>query len=102
MKGKALVESRNLYATLGALFIVAAFAFGLIVTDSVTSENTPLITIVTGFFGLFITQVLGKQQTLNRIEAVHGKVDRVLNSEMDAKIEAAVHKVLTAHEEAAE
>ena len=99
MRRKTLVESKNAPWALGALTIVTAFAFGLIITDNVTSENTPLITIVTGFFGLFITSALGKAAINNSVDRVEGKVDQVLNGEMENKMRAVVREVLAEHQE---
>ena len=93
------MESKNAPWALGALTIVTAFAFGLIITDNVTSENTPLITIVTGFFGLFITSALGKAAINNKVDRVETKVDRVLNGEMEDKMRAVVQQVLKERDE---
>lgn len=94
MKRGKLVENKNTAPVLGALFMVAAFVFGLIVTDKATADNTPLITVVTGLFGLYITQTLGKAATINKLEQVDSKVDRVLNGEMEDKIRAVVREEL--------
>ena len=95
------MDSRTGFTVLGALAIAAAFVFGIAISDSATDSNTPLITTVLGFFGLFIMSAIGKAQAAKRseqtqavVEETSAKVDRVLNGEMDAKIAAVVHNVL--------
>lgn len=94
MKGFNIVESRTGYIILGALTISAAFVFGLSISDSANAENTPMITTVLGFFGLFIMSAVGKIKSAKRADNLEGKVDRVLNGEMDAKIARVVHQVM--------
>ena len=89
-----IVESRTGFIVLGALAIASAFVFGIAVSDSATDATTPLITTVLGFFGLFVMSAVGKIKGAKQIGNVEQKVDRVLNGEMDAKIENAVRNVL--------
>ena len=69
------------------LGICGAFLLGVILTNRVNADSTPLILTFMGFVGLLLNSRVGT----NRVEE---KVDRVLNGEMEAKIETALKKVL--------
>ncbi len=88
--------NKQAFASLGVMFIAALFVFSLAITDSITEDSTPLITTVLGFAGLII---MGGAAT-NKVARVEDKVDKVLNGEMDAKIERVLTEVLDAREAA--
>jgi hypothetical protein len=81
----------------GLVAVVGATLVGVLLALPDSANPATTITIVLGFFGTIVPTVLNALLggRANR------KLDRVLNGEMDAKIEAAVHRVLDQRETAA-
>lgn len=70
-----------------ALGIGALFVFGVIATDSLDANSTPLVVTILGYVAL----IINSRVSSSRVET---KVDKVLNGAMEAKIETALKKVL--------
>lgn len=84
------LDKYSVVLLLGALGMTMLFVGTLAVTESFTYESTPLIGTVIGFVSMIILNVAQSRQ----IKEVDTKVDRVLNGEMEAKVQHAVNDVL--------
>ena len=83
---------RNL-VTIVSLFAISCIFIGiLIVTNHVTADNEYLIATVLGFASITIVQLVNAKQ----ITQVEKKVDRVLNGEMEGKIQGVISSELDA------
>ena len=78
----------------GMMAVVGGTLIGVLLALPDSGNPATTITIMLGFFGTIIPTMLNALLggRANR------KLDRVLNGEMDAKIEAAVHRVLDQRE----
>lgn len=85
-----VVESNNLWASLGALIIGAGFV-GFLAYNGLETQSSLMWM---GFLGLYLTNVIGKQKSLAKGEEMSAKMDDMLNSVMDEKIRNAVRDVL--------
>lgn len=93
-RGAESATVATVVAVLGVLAIVGATVIGVLIAVPESKNPAQVVTVVLGFFGttipVLLTVLLGKN--------ANQKLDRVLNGEMDAKIESAVHRVLDARE----
>lgn len=88
----------------GFAAVVGGTCIGVLVALPDSQNPATILTIVLGFFGVIATTlsslVLGGRanEKLDRaseqLDVTERKVDRVLNGEMEAKIEAVLHRVL--------
>jgi uncharacterized protein YacL len=88
------MNNRAMLMGLGALGIVAAFLFGVIVTHSVDDTSTPLISGLLSIVSLFVIQSVQQNKTDRKIDGINQKADDMLNGVMDEKIKRNVHEVL--------
>lgn len=88
------MSTRHIVGALAALLIVSCFAAGLIISNNVNDDSTPLITTVLGMFSLFMLQLM-QGHTIKRIDE---KADKMLNGVMDQKIIDGVHTALDERE----
>lgn len=85
-----IVESQNLWAGLGALFIGAGFV-GFLSYNGIESQSTLMWM---GFLGLYITQVLGKKKSMQEGAKFQAKMEKALNGDMDDKIRTIIRQEL--------
>lgn len=85
-----IVESQNLWAALGALFIGAGFV-GFLSYNGIESQSTLMWM---GFLGLYITQVLGKKKSMDAGAKFQQKMEKALNGDMDEKIRTIIRQEL--------
>lgn len=88
------MDKSTTYASLGTFGFMCLFVFGLAVTDSITATTGPVIATVLGTGGIIVTGVLTSRHTDSKVEAVDRKVERVLNGEMDSKIQTVLVETL--------
>lgn len=84
----------NAVIIVGTLAVLGATLIGILLALPESSNPATTITIVIGFFGTIVPSVLNAVLGTR----ANKKLDRVLNGEMDAKIEDAVHRVLDERE----
>lgn len=98
-------ETRNdnsrIWAGVAVLAIVCATAIGVFAVVPHAANPGFVLTQILSFGGLALAAIRGQYSTdkaRTEVDAANGKLDRVLNGEMDKKIERAVHKVLSERE----
>lgn len=92
---------RTLVAIVGIFFLSCVFGTVLILTHSITADNQFVVVTILGFASLSLIQLLqahgtakGNADAVQRTAQVEHKVDRVLNGEMEGKIEGVLNRIL--------